>query len=257
MTPLDTAHAAMVALDTDAARLAFYDRFATAELFVLLEGEPQGDNITPRLFDTEQGQFVLAFDTEARLTDFNQGPAPYASVTGRTLAQMLNSQPIGVGLNLWEAPSAFLLPAGTIAWLNDVLSETPENIEDTPETFSAPSGLPETLVSAIDARLATAEGLAKLAYLAGVSYKGGRPGHIIAFVDAMAGSESALAGTIREALVFSGLEAGVLDVTFLKASDPVSAQLARVGLRFDLPQPSAPTPPSAPGMDPSKPPKLR
>ncbi|NNE89082.1 MAG: SseB family protein [Silicimonas sp.] len=257
MTPLDIAHAAMTDQDTDAARLAFYDRFATAELFVLLEAEPEGDNIKPQLFQTEQGAFVLAFDTEARLTDFNQGPAPYAAITGRTLAQMLASQPIGVGLNLWENPSAFLLPAGTLAWLNDVLAEAPQAIEDTPEAFSAPKGLPEVLITAIDARLASAEGLAKFAYLAGVTYKGGRPGHVLAFVDAKAGVEDALAGTIREALVFSGLEAGVLDVTFLKASDPLTAHLARVGLRFDLPQPASPTQPSAPGMDPSKPPKLR
>lgn len=257
MTPLDTAHATMIKDDTDAARLAFYDRFAAAELFLLLEAEPIGDHIKPQLFQTEQGTFVLAFDTEDRLTAFHQGPAPYAAVSGRSLAQMLGSQPIGVGLNLWDNPSAFLLPAGTIAWLNDILAETPETTEDLPDAFSAPKGLPEVLVNAIDARLAAAEGLAKFAYLAGVTYKGGRTSHILAFIDALEGTEAALASTIREALVFSGLEAGVLDVTFLKASDPASAQLARVGLRFDLPQVDAPTPPRAPGMDPNKPPNLR
>ena len=257
MTPLDRAHAAMIENDTDAARLAFYDRFAAAELFLLLETEPVGDDIKPQLFQTEQGTFVLAFDTEDRLTTFHHGPAPYAAVSGRTLAQMLASQPVGVGLNLWDNPSAFLLPAGTIAWLKDILAETPEATEDTPETFGAPKGLPESLITAIDARLAAAEGLAKFAYLVSVTYKGGRPGHILGFVDAADGAEGALANTIREALVFSGLEAGVLDVTFLKASDPAAAQLAKAGLRFDLPQPSAPTPPSEPGMDPDKPPKLR
>lgn len=257
MTPLDTAHATMEDHNTDEARLAFYDRFAAAELFVLLENEPKGDDITPQLFQTEQGGFVLAFDTEDRLTTFNDGPAPYAAVSGRTLAQMLSGQEIGVGLNLWENPSAFLLPAGTIAWLNDVLSEAPSTVEDIPETFSAPKGLPEVLISAIDTRLAAAEGLAKLAYLAGVTYYGGRPGHILAFIDAVEGSEDALANTIHQALVFSGLEAGTLDVTFLTASDHAAAQLSRIGLRFDLPQPAAPTLPSAPGMDPNNPPKLR
>lgn len=257
MTPLDIAHAAMSENDSDASRLTFYDRFAAAELFVLLEDEPDGDNIKPQLFQTEQGAFVLAFDTEDRLTTFNDGPAPYAAVSGRTLAQMLNGQEIGVGLNLWDNPSAFLLPAGTIAWLHDALAEAPDAIEETPETFSAPKGLPEVLITAIDARLAAAEGLAKMAYLAGVTYSGGRPGHILAFVDAVGGAEEALAGTIQQALVFSGLEAGILDVTFLKATDPSAAQLSRVGLRFDLPQAQIATLPSAPGMDPSKPPKLR
>lgn len=257
MTPLDAAHAEMIKQDTDKARLAFYDRFAAAELFVLLESEPDGDNITPGLFQTEQGGFVLAFDLEERLTAFNEGPAPYAAVSGRTLAQMLSGQPIGVGLNLWENPSAFLLPAGTIAWLNDVLAETPEAIEETPETFGPPKGLPDVLITALDARLAAAKGLAKSAYLAGVTYTGDRPGHMLAFIDATDGAQSALASTIHQALVFSGLEAGVLDVTFLKASDPAAAQLARVGLRFDLPQPDTTVTQAAPGMAPSKPPKLR
>ncbi|MEP5761503.1 MAG: SseB family protein [Litoreibacter sp.] len=257
MTPLDTAHAEMTNYDSDATRLAFYDRFAAAELFVLLEAEPKGDDITPQLFQTEQVTFVLAFDTEDRMTAFNEKPTPYAAVSGRTLAQMLNGKQIGVGLNLWENPSAFLLPAEALDWLNDVLAEAPQSIEDTPETFSAPKGLPEVLITAIDARLAAAAGLAKMAYLASVTYQGGRPGHMLAFVDATDTAQTALASSVQQALVFSGLEAGVLDVAFLKASDPAAAQLARVGLRFDLPQPAVSSPPSAPGMDPDKPPKLR
>jgi hypothetical protein len=170
---------------------------------------------------------------------------------------MMADQPVGVGLNLWDNPSAFFLPAGTIAWLNDVLAEAPEQTEERPEVFTSPMGLPEKLITALDGRLAMAVGLAKFAYLAGVTYSGGRKSHILAFINAANGAEAALANTIREALVFSGLEAGVLDVTFLAASDPASAQLAKVGLRFDLPQPDTPTPPGAPGMDPTKPPKLR
>ncbi|MFD1344812.1 SseB family protein, partial [Litorisediminicola beolgyonensis] len=74
------------------------------------------------------------------------------------------------------------------------------------------------------------------------------------------GAEAALARAVNEALVFSGVEAGALDVTFVADSDPLAARLARVGLRFDLPIPEEPqerAAPSAPGSDPSKPPKLR
>ncbi|CAN0601250.1 unnamed protein product, partial [Ectocarpus sp. 12 AP-2014] len=143
------------------------------------------------------------------------------------------------------------------AWLNDILAQTPQAVEETPVTFGPPKGLPEGLITALDARLASAEGLAKFAYLAGVTYQGDRPGHILAFVDASEGAQDALANTIHQALVFSGLEAGVLDVTFIQASDPTAAQIARVGLRFDLPQETTPAAPSTPGMDPKKPPKLR
>ncbi|MEO0865181.1 MAG: SseB family protein, partial [Pseudomonadota bacterium] len=59
-------------------------------------------------------------------------------------------------------------------------------------------------------------------------------------------------------LTFSGIEAGALDVGFFDGADPVTERLARVGLRFDLPQPAPATAgPAAPGMDPAHPPRLR
>jgi len=79
----------------------------------------------------------------------------------------------------------------------------------------------------------------------------------LAFVDAVDGSENALASAASEALTFSGIEAGVMDVLFVKASDPLAAYLAKVGLRFDLPEAHTGQAPGAPGMDPANPPKLR
>jgi hypothetical protein len=91
------------------------------------------------------------------------------------------------------------------------------------------------------------------------TYAGGRRGHLMAFVDALPGAEPSLARAVGDALTFSGIEAGSLDVGFFRASDPVAARLARVGLRFDLPEaPKAEQVAGrAPGMDPDAPPRLR
>ena len=92
-----------------------------------------------------------------------------------------------------------------------------------------------------------------------VRYAGGGQGHLLAFVDPAPGAEPTLARALGEALTFSGIEAGALDVAFFGGEDPVVAKLARVGLRFDLPEPAntpAP-PPSPPGTDPERPPRLR
>ena len=50
-----------------------------------------------------------------------------------------------------------------------------------------------------------------------------------------------------------------MDVGFFGPNDAVVEKLARVGLRFDLPQmePLQNTPRMVPGSDPAKPPKLR
>lgn len=255
MTPLDDAHAAMEAApDEEAARLRFYERLADAELFLLLDSEPDGAQLSPSIFDTSDGRFTLAFDREERLTAFTEGPAPYAALSGRAIASMLAGQAIGLGLNLGVAPSSFLVPAGALDWLTDTLGEGPDTLTEKPEEIAPPAGLPENLVTGIDAKLATARGLARSAYLVAVKYPGNRPGHMLAFINAAPGSEPALASAISEALVFSGIDAGTLDVAFFSASDPISAKLAKHGLRFDLPQIESAKPP---GQDPTKPPKLR
>ena len=71
-------------------------------------------------------------------------------------------------------------------------------------------------------------------------------------------AHEALSQAVREALVFSGVEAGELDVVFLQPDDPAVEVLERVGLRVDLPQPEpAAASPAAPGSDPDAPPRLR
>ncbi|MCL3881357.1 SseB family protein [Marivita sp. GX14005] len=259
-TPLDRAHDAMAAAPEDsAARLRFYDRLAEAELFLMLAREAEGDQAEPELFEVDDARFVLVFDTEDRLGAFAGQPVPYAALSGRAIAALLAGQGIGLAVNIDVAPSSILLPADAVDWLAETVAQGPAEAEARPEEFRAPSGLPDALLEALDAKLRSAAGLARRGYLAQVRYDSGVQGHLIGFIGTLPGAEGALARAIQEALAFSGLEAASLDVVFLRDSDPVTAQLARVGLRFDLPQPEAPvrreTP--APGSDPAKPPILR
>ncbi|RPE67456.1 type III secretion system (T3SS) SseB-like protein [Pacificibacter maritimus] len=259
ITPIDLAHAAMEAApNDDTERLRFFERLADGELFLLLEKEHQGDApIEPRVFPVEDQSYVLVFDREERLAEF-AGSAPYAALSGRVLAGMLAGQGIGLGVNLTVAPSEILLPPDAMDWLKNTLDHAPSEAEAKPEEITPPHGLPERLITALDAKLAIAGGLARVAYLAGVTYEGGAKSHLLAYVDTVPGADGALAQLVAEALTFSGIEAGALDVAFFDASDPLCATLARHGLRFDLPEPEQQSSgPSAPGMDPSKPPILR
>jgi hypothetical protein len=139
------------------------------------------------------------------------------------------------------------------------LDNTPDEVEARVEAFTSPAGLPESLVTSLDAKLSTAVGLARWAYLVGTTYESGVRSHMVGFVGAVPAAQGALTKAVAEALTFSGIDAGALDVGFFETTDTVAAQLARVGLRFDLPVPEAAAdyPPIAPGSDPEKPPKLR
>lgn len=257
MTPLDLAYAAMA--QDDDRRLAFYERLVDGILFVLLDSEARGNDIRPRVFALEDGPVVLAFDLEERLADFAGGAAPYAELPGRVIARQLAGQGIGLGLNLGVAPSAMVLPADAVDWLAGMLEAAPEEVEALPDSFHPPKAVPETLLTALDAKLARAGGLAAGALLAGVTYRGGRRGHMLAFLDAAAGAEPALAQAAAEALAFSGLDAGEMDVAFLATDAAAARAMARVALRFDLPKPEPRHPPAPvpPGSDPNRPPKLK
>lgn len=257
-TPLDIAHRAMEAAPEDvAARLKYFERLADSELFLLLTEEPSGDTISPETFDLSDGTFILVFDTDERLGAFVGKPAPYAALSGRVIAGMLQGQGIGMALNPDVAPSSNIIDPQAVSWLADTVAEAPQEAEGMPESFLSPTA-PEALVERLAAKLATASGLASSAYLVGVEYESGAKGHLLGIVDAVAGSEGAIAKAVNEALTFSGLEAAALDVTFLAAHDSAAALMARVGLRFDIPQPEPVQEykPKAPGMDPNDPPKL-
>ena len=259
-SPIDEAHAAMErAPEDDAARLHFYERVVESELFLMLERPPEGDVATPRLFDIGEAQVVLAFDREERLVDFAGSATPYAALSGRMLIEMLDGQGISLGLNLEVAPSSTLLPQEAVAWLMQTLGHGPDEAEARMTEIAPPKGLPETLLRALDAKLAMAMGLAQAAFLVNATYENGTRNHHLAFLGTLPGAETALARAVAEALTFSGLDAAALDVSFPKDKSGLIPALTRHGLRFDLPQPVAQdaSPRPAPGSDPAHPPKLR
>lgn len=260
MTPLDDAYGAMEAHpEDDRMRLGFYERLADSELMLLLDRAPDGDEIAPKVFSVKEGDVVLVFDREERLAEFVGHEAHYAVLSGRGIVAMLAGNGLGLGVNLGVAPSSTLLPADGVTWLAETLASHPELHEGMPQEVHAPGDLPESFVTALDTKLATAAGLARCAYLARVVYAGGRDSHLLAYIDPVSDAERALAQAVHEALTFSGIEAGMIDVTFLSAGDPMAASLERHGLRFDLPAPKQVTTqmPDAPGSDPDTPPKLR
>jgi len=258
-TPLDTAHAAMIAApEDDAARLRFYERMADVELYLLLEEEPVGDQINPKVLEAQDASFLLAFDRAQRLAEYAGDAAAYVALSGRNVAAMLDEQPIGIALNIDVAPSAILLPDTAVAWLRETLTNEAAQVEAKIETVLPPKGLPESLIEAIDAKLATATGMAANAWLVGVNYAGGGRGHLLAFVDTIPRAQDALVRAASEALTFSGIEAGAMDVGFFAHTDPTVAKLMKVGLRFDLPQmETLQKTPRMPGSDPDAPPILK
>ncbi|MCV6597668.1 MAG: SseB family protein [Mangrovicoccus sp.] len=260
-TDLDHAFQAMLAAPEDMqAAMAAYSALADAQLWLLLEGEAQDDQISPHLFETEDGAFTVVFDREERLAGFVSEIAAHAVLPGRVLIRMLAGQGLGLAVNLGSDAEMVFAPA-QLEWLADILEIAPESGEALPpQELRAPRDIPEPFLTALDARLARASGLARAAFLAQALYADGSTRHILAVIDAVPEAETALAGAIADAVRFYGDGAPDLDVAFFTTDDPIAQHLAVVGLRFDLPEPPQPEERPArpaPGSDPDSPPILR
>lgn len=259
-TPIDVAHRAMEAEPDDPrARLRFHERVMDSELFLLLETEPEGDRLNPQVFDLHEGRFVLAFDRDDRLADFLDAPAPYAALTGRRLMALLAGQGLGIGLNLGAAPSATLLPAEAVAWMAAMGEGAPEAAEGAPRRLGPPDDIPESLVAALGLKLAAMSTRIDSAHLVAVEFAGGRFGLVLALAGVPPEARPAVAAAISEAVRFSGMDKGGLDVTFPEEGSPSIARIRAAGLMLDLPrvQPATRATPTAPGTDPARPPILR
>ncbi len=259
MTLLDDAYAAMAARsDDDAARLRYYARLSDGEMVMLLEHEVTQGRVVPRIFDLQDGPVVLIFDSEEKLAGFAAGAAPYVALPGRVIAQQLAGQGIGLGVNMGAA-SMMLFPPDAVDWLAGTLDGDLAEDEARPVLFHAPDGVPDIVVAALETKLVSAAGMAGQGLLCGVTYADGRRGHMFAFIDAAAEREAMLARAVAEALIFSGVEAGEIDVTFLRTGDAGVAAMAGLARGFDLTLPDAPArvAPQPPGTDRMKPPILR
>ena len=71
------------------------------------------------------------------------------------------------------------------------------------------------------------------------------------------GFEGRLRDAVSEAASFQSGEPVEVTVAFLEADSVAVERIARVGLRFDLPEAERQAEPKPPGMDPDVPPRLR
>ncbi len=232
----------------DAARLRLYEVFSGAELVLPLaaEAEAGDEDVTPESIKVSGVPHVVAHDSIAAFAGGE--PRPTATLSGLALSQMLDGQGVGVALRMEGMAEPLLIAPEALDWLARNLAEGPARVEARPLALHPPKGLPTSLLTTLDRRLAQGEGMARAAWLAAVDWSDGSRGHLLAFVGARPGTEETLAAGINAAVALSGAEGVRMDVTFLPEEDPVIARIAKVGLRFDMEDPEA---------APTGPPRLR
>jgi len=253
-TALDSAYASMMAApDQEEFRSRYYGLLAATELFVLLEREP-GAKFEPLMIEMEGTRFVLAFDLDARMGAFCDGPTPYVAMSGRALVEALAGARMGIAVNP-GLEAAMFVPVEAVDWMRTRTGEDLSQAEAKIDEISAPEVTDVEALKAIDARLAVFTGASRSAYLVKARY-GAETAHLMIFVGVPEAARSSVAGSLAEVVRFIAPDLA-LDTIFVDAGAGIVEAAARVGLRFDMSSDeTAAKAPKAPGSDPDKPPIL-
>ena len=270
-TPLDRAFRLAGGDATDGRAV---DALMGAELLLLLEAPMQGDSLRPVLLELEAGPTALAFDAETRLAAFGGG-TDYAAINGLALAGMLGAQGVNLAVNPGVAPSELFHEAAALVWMAEAAASETRAEAARVGRLGPPRSAGAPLVAALDGRLAALAGYLAEAWLveAAPAEPDGAPSLLLILRERpgldLAGKKAldAAAEARREAMVtalsrsarLAAPEGPELAAMFAEDGAPALSAARRFGLGFELPEPEAPrkAAPSAPGMDPDKPPKLR
>ena len=241
------------------ARMRFFNAFCDAEVFLLLNEEPDKGSLSPVVLEAESRGHVLAFSSEEHLADYSSQVSPYAAISGRVIVDMLTQAELGIAFNWGVWASEMVVTAEEITWLNGVISETPETHDARPTSFFALRQESEVLSRVLVEKLISASELAQAFWLIGVGYETGAKGVLLCVIDAPPEAEAPFAKAALEAIAFCGFENLLFDVSFLKHNDRAVEAIERQGQRLLFPKrpPVTPQQRSMPGSDPARPPKLR
>ncbi|MHA3915514.1 SseB family protein [Halovulum sp. GXIMD14793] len=228
MTPLDQAMAARDG--SEAAEMAFYAALQTAEMFLVLEEEPEADTIRPLLLQTGEAEVALVFDQAERLAAFLGQPGAFVCLAGRQVTTMLAGQRLALGVNLGTAQET-LLSSEEIDWLAGLTPPEAEITKDLPGTIRPPQGVSEAALASLDTRLAQYGGPGRGAWLVD-AVRGGQGSPLVVIAGLPPEAEAGLAAALTEAAQFAGLE--MLELAFVAADAPVLERLKATGLQFDM-----------------------
>ena len=237
MTTLERALAMLQSKTEDPSLFsALLQRLTDAEVFVALEKNPSGRDITPKTVLFENLEYVAIYDTEERLSEASGTGTEYIGVSGRGLVQMLVGQGTGIALNPGSSALGYVFLAQTVEWLAATLNEKPNEIYDGIKQISAPAELKPKVLNSLSEKLASAQGLADFACLVEAVDFENQSMPMICFVGDLPGAEADLAKLMQEFLQFSEYEDRDWTVTYLAPDHDMIDKILKVGLRFDLPK---------------------
>lgn len=240
--------------ESETAGLRFYEAFCDANLCVLINADT-----SMQVFETSQGKIVLAFDTDERVAEFISEATEFIKIAGRDLVMQLLASETGIGLNLNVAPTSQILSPDILTWLSEFLAESSSFSIDQVVAISPPDQWLDDHKTAISTQLEKYAGMIASAYFCSVTYSDNTVADAVFIVDCDPTTEAVLFTALVESQKFLDKNTAEIAIKFISPDNQEFPEICRVGeeiviSKLTVIHTSAPT---APGMDPDKPPKLR
>ncbi len=118
---------------------------------------------------------------------------------------MLLEEKTGLGINLGVSECELLLPWEIIEWFVNVLDETPNLVQTTPEKFLPVKGFPEIIFKALQEKLEPAVGLFDEIWICAVEYNEDETSHLICLMGVQNSAQQAIVKSINEVLSFTDI----------------------------------------------------
>lgn len=259
MAPSDLQQAQIASVaepEDEQLRTAFYARLVETEFCLLLSEAATNEQMTPNLYTEGDNRYVIAFEDEGDLLEFNQEAAHFAALPGRALVQMLVGHDVGLLINGNDLEKSILLSTKHISWLAETLSQAPQERSGALSDILAPEPIKAEHRAAIQDQLHKCAGLLVEAYHITVVEQEQNQRQTLIFSGTTEASAKQIAQMIQDVVSFQDDPSLDLDVAFLDFRAPIMQHIRQIGSAFDVPFPEAPATPKAPGSDPDNPPKL-
>ena len=185
----------------DEATAAFVDVVLAAHLACPVwddeNGEPPSqDRAQPKLIPQEDGEALALFDSEDRLADYLDAPSAFIALPGHTFFELAAQHGLAIALNPGVAPSAMTFSSATVIAVAELVAAA-ESAGDAQSDglieARAPKDAPPALLTALQARLAAARGLASEGWLFEASMKeGDQPALVLGLVAPVGAEPEAL-----------------------------------------------------------------
>ena len=199
-------------------KLEFYRRIFGNDFLVVLQNSDFDDDFRPKIFDTQEGKFLLCFENNQKLTNFITQETAHVLLSFKEIIELIKNKKIGIALNIGNH-SGILLDLKAVDWIEQVISAGQvEELRSVPIEFEFPTLGNEFLLSNLKIVLETMSGMTKKAILAQAHYKDLNVCLFLGFIDSPQLFHKFIKERLLDVLTLHKSDRIFLDVAFLSSS---------------------------------------